>query len=167
LQNHQTNHEWSDEAKCVMIGMRMTGVSQRTVARVHRTDHKTVAAIEKSFTQTASVQNKPRIGRPQKPNRGQTRYVLRLIRKNPYIKWEKLLSEAQELVCLSTLKHAVSVYFERKWKAMDRPPISKEQGASRRAFYREWLPKIDELKEIWLFEVYTDVVLIFGLDDVF
>ncbi|EGU88533.1 hypothetical protein FOXB_00949 [Fusarium oxysporum f. sp. conglutinans Fo5176] len=131
IANHQTNHEWSDEAKGAMIGMRMAGMSQRAVARVLKTDHKTVAAIEKRFTQTASVQNKPRIGRPQKLNRAQTRYVLPLIGKNPYIKWEKLLSEAQEPVCLSTLKHAVSFYYKRKWKAMDRLRISKVQAASR------------------------------------
>jgi hypothetical protein len=44
IANPQTNHEWSDEAKGAMIGMRMAGRSQRAVARVLGTEHKTDAS---------------------------------------------------------------------------------------------------------------------------
>jgi hypothetical protein len=59
----------------------------------------------------------------------------------------------QEPVCLSTLKHAISFHYKRKFKAMHRPRIRKEHAASRHALAREWLPKGEELIAVWRFEV--------------
>jgi hypothetical protein len=65
--------------------------------------------------------------------------------------------------------HPLCNYLKNRTSTLLGPKWSGCSGSDpcRRAFCREWLPKIDELKEVWPFEVNTDVVLIFGLDDLF
>jgi hypothetical protein len=74
------------------------------------------------------------------------------------------LLEVVEPVCLSTLKNAISFHYKREWKAMDRPRIRKEHTQARRAFAREWLPKVEKVVAVWCFLDGADVELIFGLE---
>ncbi|KAI3572830.1 hypothetical protein IWW34DRAFT_759628, partial [Fusarium oxysporum f. sp. albedinis] len=45
IANHQLSHKWNNEAKSAIIGTRIAGISQRAVARVLGTEHRTIADI--------------------------------------------------------------------------------------------------------------------------
>lgn len=163
--NHKRNTEWSIEAKGAMIGMRIAGMSQRAVAAEMKTDHKVVAKVEKTFTETGHVENKPRSGRPWALNRVERRYILRLIRKDRRISWNALVSAVDDRVCLRTIRRVVSFHYKRKWKTMKRPNITKENAAARRQFARIWLPRSDELAEVFLFKSLVLILLTIASDD--
>ncbi|KAH7114027.1 hypothetical protein EDB81DRAFT_589991, partial [Dactylonectria macrodidyma] len=89
--NRQRNHEFSKEAKAVMIHMLFQGKSARYVADQFYTDHKAVLNIAKKFSTSTTLENRTRNGRPHKLSRVERRYILRLIRQDRLISWDALV----------------------------------------------------------------------------
>lgn len=158
--NRQKNHEFSPEAKAAMLAMLEAGLSQRAVARRFKTSHGAVAEVLKRFRETGTVKNKPRSGRPSVLNRAQKRYILRMIRRDRSISWDALVSEFDGEVSQSTIRRVIKYHYKRKWKAMERPKLDANKARERLRFARFWLPRIDELEEVYLFKVGDGVKLI-------
>lgn len=129
--NRQRGHEFPSEAKAVMIHMLHTGKSARYVADQFYTDHKAVLNIAKKFTTSTTLENRPRSGRPPKLSRAERRYILRLIRQDRLISWDALVGSMGGIVSRRTVQRAVSFYYRRKWKALERPKLDKDKAKVR------------------------------------
>ena len=142
-----------------MLAMLAAGKSARAVAREFSTTHSTVLAIKKRWDTDQTEEKKPRSGRPKKLSRTEVRYIIRMIKKDRSVSWNALVDKAGGHVSYKTIKRAVRSVFSRKWKALERPKITKEAAARRLRFARTWLPRVEELIKVWPIEVSDGFLL--------
>lgn len=146
--NRGKNEEFSPEAKAAIFALFHTGMPKRAVARQFKTDHRTVDRIIKRFIKTRTFDGNTRTGRPSKLNRTERRNILRYIRQDRFISWDRLRDLMDNSVSVRTIKRAVSFHYKRKWKSMDRPKLDKEKARIRLHFCQGWIKDIEELKEV-------------------
>ncbi|GAO15952.1 hypothetical protein UVI_02039730 [Ustilaginoidea virens] len=125
--NRQRNHEFSPVQKAAIVAELSQGKTHRAVATAFNTSPSTTYRIFKRWKEDATLENKPRSGRPPKLTEAEKRYIVLLVKRNRSIIYSAL---------------------QCKWKAIKRIPLSKKTAANRLSFPHYWLPKVEELIEV-------------------
>jgi transposase len=146
--NRPKHHEFSPVQKAAMVGELSAGKTHRAVAALFNTTPSTTYKIFKRWKTTQSIENKKRSGRPPKLTMAEKRYIIIMLKKNHKITYDALVGAMGGRVSKSTIRRCLRKDWARKWKAMERIPLTKETAAQRLEFARYWMPIIDELMEI-------------------
>lgn len=132
--NRQRNCEFNNEQKAAMCSEIFAGESYQVVAEHWNTTKSTVHRIFKHWKSTQSFNNKPRSGRPLKLTQSEVRYICLLIKRNRKIGYAALIGAIDGKVSKKTIRRAIQQFYKRKWKSMQRIPLSKETAAQRLRF---------------------------------
>lgn len=138
--NRRYNHEFSSEARAAIIAKMDEGKSLRSVAREFKTTHGTIQYIKQHWQLTHTTRDNPRSGRPEELTETEKRYIVRLAKKDPDVSWNCLRGESGTRVSARTIRRIVRRYFSRKWRAQQRPNITKEATRARLESARRQLP---------------------------
>jgi transposase len=151
--NRRRNCEFSPVQRSAICAKISEGKSYRAVATEFNTSPSTAHAIFKRWKNDHTVDPKPRKGRPKKLTPAEVRYITIMIKKNRRITWNALVGAMNGQVSRRTLQRALQKEFRRKWKAINRIPLSEETAASRLSFARAWKDNVEELMAVWLFKI--------------
>jgi transposase len=158
--NHQRNHEFTPEQRAAMLQLLATGVSQRRIAAEFNTTHSIVQRIKQRWENDHTLKNKVRKGHPKKLSGQAQRYIIRMIKSDRQIKYDALCAGTPGDVSSRTIRRFVRAYYGRKWKAVERPKITKEHARIRLQFCEFWLPRVHELIQACGFEKPPSVILL-------
>jgi transposase len=146
------NEEFNEIAKALIIREVETGRSYRAVAADAGTSPSTVYQIVQRWKTQRTLTQKPRSGRPKKLTVRQIRLMLITLKRDRRITYEGLVNYLGGRISRSTLRRAIRLHYGRKWKAMQRIPLSKETARQRLQWCLGWRDDIDELITVWLFK---------------
>ena len=73
-----------------------------------------------------------------------------LLKKDRRITYDALVGALGGQISRTTIKRIVRTFYGRKWRAMQRIPISKETAKERLQWAEGWAGEEDELMEVWL-----------------
>lgn len=146
--NRQRNHEFNSESRALMCNEIFRGRSYRDVASEFGTSPSTVHKIFKRWENDKMFISKARPGRPLKLTKSEIHYIILMLKKERHITYEALRGSMGGRVSLRTIQRIVRRYYGRKWKAMQRIPISKETAKIRLRWVQAWKDDMDELMEV-------------------
>lgn len=146
--NRQRNHKFSPVQKAAIVAELSQGKTHRAVAAAFNTSPSTTHRIFKRWKEDATLENKPRSGRPPKLTEAEKRYIVLLVKRNRSITYSALIGAMGGRISRSTIRRCLRGYWQRKWKSIKRIPLSKETAKKRLYFARYWLQKVEELMEI-------------------
>jgi transposase len=147
--NRQRNHEFSDTVKALMVQAVESGRSCRDVVAEARCSPQAVSNIVQRWKNQRTLDNKPRSGRPSKLSFQQIRYILISLKRDRRITYEALTNYLGGQVSRTTIRRAIRRHYGRKWKAMQRIPLSKENARQRLLWCQAWKEDIDLLIEVF------------------
>jgi transposase len=124
--NRQRNHEFSDIIKALMVQAVESGRSYRDVAAEARCSPQAVSNIVQRWKSQRTLDNKPRSGRPKKLSFQQIRYILVSLKRDRRITYEALTNYLDSQVSRTTIRRPIRRHYGRKWKAMQRIPLSRK-----------------------------------------
>ena len=150
--NRQRNYEFSPVQKAAIVAELSQGKTHRAVAAAFNTSLLTTHRIFKRWKEDATLENKPRSGRPPKLTEAEKRYIVLLVKRNRSITYSALVGAIGGRISRSTIRRCLRGSWQRKWKAIKRIPLSKRTAANRLSFVCYWLPKVEELMEVNLIE---------------
>lgn len=90
--------------------------------------------ISRSRQRGPTEETLPRSGRPKVLNDEERTMLLNLIRDDPHIKYDDLLSRLDHKVSRQTLWRFFREFNKRKWLVLQRPELSEEHAQKRRAW---------------------------------
>jgi hypothetical protein len=93
-----------------------------------------------------------RIGRPKKLTVREIRLIWISIKRDRRITYESLVNCMGGKISRSTLRRVVRLHYGRKWKEMQRIPLSKETTRQCLSWCQGWRDEIDELIEVLFFK---------------
>jgi transposase len=128
-------------------------VSGSKLAREFETDPSTVSKIAKRFYKHRQISNEPRSGRPSILTPSEKKYILLLTKRDRAITYSALTGNLDHQCSIRTIRRFLQRYWKRKWKSLDREKMKPEHAALRLGFARQWLPRVKELMEVYVFEV--------------
>ena len=99
-----------------------------------------------------TYERRPRQGRPHKVTKSEIKYVILLIKRDHRITYDALVGSMGDKVSRTTIKRIVRTYYGRKWRAMQRIPISKATTRECLEFAQAWKGDEDELMEVLRFK---------------
>ena len=140
--------ELTCEERAAIVAARKAGVSRLELAENFQCDVKTISRTTQRFKTHNTLKSLPRSGRPEKPNRQQKRYILQLVKRQPRIAWKALVGSSPVHVHKCTLRRVLGKHYRRKWRAMKRIQLTKENAALRLAHARNLKGKDQELFKI-------------------
>jgi transposase len=145
--NRQRNYEFSLESRVAMCAAKHGGQSYRQVAQEFHTTPSTVHRIYKRWEKHQTFEKKTRSGRPEKLNRRQRNYLLCLLKRNRRITYGQLHTSSPCPVSKRTIQRIVHRHHGRKWRAMERIPISRKTARTRLLFAQGWQGEEEELMQ--------------------
>ncbi|KAJ9413025.1 hypothetical protein QL093DRAFT_2527090 [Fusarium oxysporum] len=125
------NHEFDDVVKALIIQAVESGKSYRAVAQEARCSPQTISNIVQRWKTLQTLDKKPRSGRPRKLTIQQIRYVLISLKRDRRITYEKLVNFLGGHISRTTIRRVIRLHYGRKWRAMQRIPLSKETARQR------------------------------------
>jgi len=126
--------ELSPHIRGVIIGMHIGGKNPSEIARILRLPRRTVRDQIHRFPQRHANQSRPRSGRPRAYTERDERRILRLIRREPKIRWRCLKLTTDIDISLRTFKRLLKRLHVRKWLSKKRPALTEEHAAARLAW---------------------------------
>lgn len=117
------------------------GESQRCVSRSLGVSRCAIQAIYKKFVDTGSVENKVKMGRPQRTSLREKRTLIRLSRQNPFLSAVQLKNnwKTEHSVSTSTVKRILRKYGLLGRIAAKKPLLNKKHKADRLKWCRDHL----------------------------
>lgn len=146
--NRQRNCEFTPVQKAVMVEKLSSGKSHRKVAAEFNTTPSTTHAIFKRWKEHKTLNKKPRPGRPNLLSRSERRYILLMIKRNRRISYKALIGAMHGQVSRSTIRRVIRQHYKRKWRSLQRIPLSPETARKRLQFARYWKENEDELMQV-------------------
>jgi transposase len=122
-QRHR-NTEFSDVAKALIIREVETGRSYRAVAKDAKTSPSTVHQIVQRWKTQRTLTQLRRTGRPKKLTVREIRLILITLKRDRRITHESLVNYLGGKCSRETLRRIVRLHYGRKWRAMQRIPLS-------------------------------------------
>ncbi|KFA81999.1 hypothetical protein S40288_11696 [Stachybotrys chartarum IBT 40288] len=119
----------------------------REVARRFNTSYTIVRRIKQRWLNDHTLDYSPRKGHPEKLTAQEKRYIIRMAKKDRQISYNALYNTTSQNVSHRTIQRIVRKYYDRKWKALKRPKLTKESARIRLRFAQGWIKDIHELKE--------------------
>lgn len=151
--NRQPNHELNETIRALIVSAVETGSTYRDVAAAAKCSLGTVHYILQRWKSQQTLDKKPRTGRPKKLTIQQIRYVIITLKRDRRITYEALINYVGAPISRTTLRRVIRLHYGRKWRAMQRIPLSKETARQRLSWCQAWMEDIEELIEVCLFEV--------------
>lgn len=146
--NRRRNCEFTPVQKAVMVEKLSSGKSHRNVAAEFNTTPSTTHAIFKRWRVDKTLEKKPRSGRPHILSRSEKRYILIMIKRNRKISYKALIGAMHGAVSRSTIRRVIQQYYRRKWRSLERIPLSEETAKKRLDFARYWKENVQELMQV-------------------
>lgn len=112
--SRKKGQEFSSEAKVAMMALLDTGLPQTAVAQKFNTSRQAVSRIQKRWKKERTIQNRPRIGRPEKLTAAEKQSIIQLTKTNPEISYKELISETGGCISENTLRSVSQSQFKRK-----------------------------------------------------
>lgn len=163
--NRRANHEFTPVQKAVIVNELSSGKTHRAVAAIFNTTPSTTHRIFKRWKESKTLENKERRGRPPKLTPAEKRYIIIMIKKNRCITYAALVGAMGGRVSKRTIRRTLQSHWRRKWKSMQRIPISAETARERLSWAQGWLPDVEELMEVIAFQIAVLIMLIRDLGD--
>jgi transposase len=145
MAGHKKGCELTDVQRACMATAVACGLSQYNVANAFGVGRTTVRAQVQRVTISPRFKSRIRKRRPKMLSFTARRRLHWLAKRNPRSTWKQLRNSMRVPCHLRTLRRVMHGYFHRKWKAIDRIPLTKEVAKSRLEFARYWLPRLEEL----------------------
>jgi transposase len=155
--NRQRGHEFNETIKALMVQAVESGRSYRDVAREARCSPQTVTSIYQRWINEQSLDKKCRSGRPRKLSFRQIQYLLISLKRDRRVTYQALTNFLGTQVSQLTIRRTIRRHYGRKWRAMQRIPLSKETARTRLSWCQAWKPNIEELLEVCRFENHVSV----------
>ena len=137
--------ELRDTERAAIVAARQAGVPRRVLADNFDCSIRTINRTVKHFQIHETLRSLPRSGRPEKLNRRQKRYILRLVKRSPRMSWAALVGQSPVGVSKSTLRRVLGGPYRRKWRARKRITLQKHHARERLGYIRDWKGKLDVL----------------------
>jgi transposase len=128
--NRQPNHELSETIRALIVSTVETGSSYRDVAAA-KCSLGSVHYILQRWKTQRTLDKKPRSGRPKELTAQQIRYVLISLKRDGRITYESLVNYLGAPISRTTIRRVIRLHYGRKWRAMQRIPLSKETARQR------------------------------------
>jgi transposase len=144
------NEEFSEVAKALIVREVETGRTYRAVAEDAKTSPSTVHQIVERWKSQRTLAQKRRTGRPKKLTVRQIRWLLLMIKRDRRITYDSIINYLGGQISRSTIRRVIRLHYGRKWKAIQRIPLSKETARQRLSWCQGWKDEIDELIEVSL-----------------
>ena len=129
------------------------GKTYRAVAQTYKCSPSTAHSIFKRWNNAKSFENKPRSGRPKKLTPSAVIYITLMIKKDRRITRNALVGAMDGRISKSTIRRALQKEFHRKWRSMQRIPISPETATTWLRWAQAWKEDEEELMKVWRFEI--------------
>lgn len=130
-----------------------SGRSYRDVGTEAGCSPSVVYKIVQRWKTQRTLDKKRRPGRPKKLTVQQIRYVLVSLKRDRRITYESLVNYLGGHISRTTIRRVIRYHYGRKWRAMQRIPLSKETARQRLSWCQAWREDIEELLEVCRFEV--------------
>jgi transposase len=147
--NRRRNCEFTPVQKSAMCCDLSGGKSYRAVAGIYNTSPSTVYKIFQHWKNEKTLENKPRSGRPGKLTSAERKYIVLLAKRDRRVSYSALVGAMDGRVCLRTIQRLMKKYYSRKWRAMQRIPLSKETAKIRLRWAKAWKDDIHLLLEVF------------------
>jgi transposase len=144
----QRHQEFSETAKAIIVYAVESGRSYRDVAEEAGCSPAAVFNIFQRWKKDQTLDRKPRSGRPKKLTVQQIRYVLLSLKRDRRITYESLVNFLGGQVSRTTIRRVIRIHYGRKWRAMQRIPLSQETARSRLLWCQAWREDIEQLLEV-------------------
>ncbi|KAK4206990.1 DDE superfamily endonuclease-domain-containing protein [Rhypophila decipiens] len=152
--NRRLNSELSKEVRSAIISAQFAGEKKAQLARDFGVHRNTINRTLDRWQHHHTLKSLPRTGRPQVLSPRQIRLILRIVRKDPKIKWKSLRNELPFEVTIRTLQTVLQRQFDlRKWRSPRRPSLDESDARQRYAHCKAWRPREQELVE---YTIYSD-----------
>jgi transposase len=125
------NKEFSEVDKALIVREIETGRSYRAVADDAMTSPSTVHQIVQRWRTQRTLAQKRCTGRPRKLTVRQIRWLLLMIKRDRRITYDSIINYLGGHISRSTIRRVIRLHYGRKWKAMQRIPLSKETARQR------------------------------------
>ena len=136
--NRRFNCELSATDRSVIVALRNEGYSRKDLATQFRVNVSTITRTVKRWTDHGIFTSRPRSGPPEKLNRAEKRYIVRLIQKNARLGWKAIIQAAGVGIHSSTARRVVGKHYRRKWRARKRIQLTEAHAKERLSFARYW-----------------------------
>lgn len=146
--NRQPKEELSEVARALIVSAVETGMSYRDVATIAKCSPGTVFNIFQRWKSQRTLDKRPRSGRPKKLTVQQIRYVILTLKRDRKVTYKSLVNHLGEQISRSTIRRVIRYHYGRKWKAMQRIPLSKETARQRLSWCQGWREDIEQLLEV-------------------
>ncbi|OAL75044.1 Homeo [Trichophyton violaceum] len=154
--NIQRNKELTPYTRALICGRSDSGQRNSYISRAIGISPQTIAYTLKKRAERTRGESIKRAGRPRKLSEANIRYILRTIKKNPFITLRELQSECL-LLEISISTRSLSRYIKESayghWKARERPQLTEEVAALRKAWA---LKHKDNTWEEWSKVIWSD-----------
>ncbi|KAM5527796.1 hypothetical protein FOXYSP1_19669 [Fusarium oxysporum f. sp. phaseoli] len=127
----QRNHEFSEVAKALIVQAVEGGRSYRDVAAEAGCSPAAIFNIFQRWKAHQTLDKKSRSGRPRKLTVQQIRYVLVSLKRDRRITYESLVNYLGGEISRTTIRRVIRYHYGRKWRAMQRIPLSRETARQR------------------------------------
>jgi len=146
--NRRHRQQFDSVTRALIINEKSKGRSYRDVASEFNTTPSTIFGIYQRWKHNKTIERKPNRGRKPKLTKAEIKYVILSLKRDRRITYDALVGVVGGKVSRSTIKRIVRTYYGRKWRAMQRIPLSKETAAQRLSWAQAWREDIDELIEV-------------------
>ncbi|TFB01974.1 hypothetical protein CCMA1212_006059 [Trichoderma ghanense] len=148
---------WSPHKRTRIRMMYEQGYTRKEIALKERVPPGSIYGIATRYTQQISARSQTRPGRPPKLTEYDKRHIRRLIRENPFITNQRLLSMVPTRVCVNTLTSYLKSEGIQHKSVLRRPKLTPEAAAKRLRFAQEHAQKPISY---WLQVFFSDEVTI-------
>lgn len=146
--NRKRNHEFNDIQRALIINEKTKGRSYRDVAQEFNTSPSTVHKIVKRWIDDSTISKKPRSGRPNKVSETDIKYILLLLKRDRQISYDTLNNALGGQLSRTTIKRIIRKCYGRKWRSMQRIPLSNSTARERLLWAQGWDGEEDQLMEV-------------------
>ena len=147
------NQDFSDVARALIVQAVEGGRSYRDVATEAGCSPATIFNIYQCWKTHRTLDKKPKSGHPRKLTVQQIRYVLISLKRDRRITYESLVNYLGGKISRTTIRRVIRYHYGRKWRAMQRIPLSRETARQRLLWCQAWKEDIEELLEVYRFKV--------------
>lgn len=150
-------NEVSDEVKVLIIKHHRNGLTQKTISEILNRPRSTIQSIIRKWTETKTVDNKPRSGRPKALSVGDVRWLVRQVQKTPKTNATILRKNTMEYlgkeVTTQTIRNTLKRHSYRGRTARKKPFINKINRVKRLNFAKMY---VKQPESFWKTVIFAD-----------
>src|SRR5512140_1134993 len=146
--NRRPNGELSEATRSAIIAAQLSDKTKAQLAYDFDVSRHAITSTLDRWHNHHTLDSLPRSGRPEVLSPRQKRLILRIIRKDPKIKWKSLRNELPFEVTIRTLQSILRHQFNlRKWRSPRRPALTDFDASRRYTHCKAWHTREQELVE--------------------